>query len=115
MQDGLSLRALLEACGIVIFFWLVDSAVSSDLADEVRDQGDHLMIKRGSTTERIPLSNLRKVTVDSDGEVMELYFVNPTRFGRKVAFSPIASLRLNPFGEHPLVEELMNRAYAARL
>lgn len=115
MEDGLSWRLVLEACGVIAFFWLLDMVFSSDLADEVQDCGDHLLVSRGEVTERIPLTNLRSVEVDSDGEVMTLHFAKSTAFGRKVAFSPVASLRLNPFREHPLVEELMNRAHAARL
>lgn len=115
MEDGLSWRLVLEACGMVAFFCVLDMVFSSDLADEVQDCGDHLVVSRGEVTERIPLTNLRSVEVDPDGEVMTLHFVKSTAFGRKIAFNPVASLRLNPFREHPLVEDLMNRAHAARL
>lgn len=115
-EDGLSLRIVLEACGITAFTWLVTSMTSSDLADEVYDGGDHVVIKRGATTDKIPLANLRMVecTRNSSPEVMTLHFVRSTAFGRKIGFSP-AGGRLNPLRAHPLVEDLMNRAHAARL
>lgn len=115
MEDGWSWRLVFEACGTIAFFWLLDMVFSSDLADKVQDCGDHLLVSRGEVTERIPLTNLRSVEVDSDGEVMTLHFVKSTAFSRKIAFSPVASLRLNPFREHPLVEDLMDRVHAARL
>lgn len=117
MGEGtLSLRIVLEACAIMAGTWLVTAATSSDLADEVYDGGDHLVVKRGGRTDKIPLANLRMVecTRNSSPEVMTLHFVRSTAFGRKIAFSP-AGGRLNPLREHPLVENLMNRAHAARL
>lgn len=114
MENGFSSRLLLEVCGVVVFAWVIHKLGSSDLAEEVQDLGDHLVVRRGNVSERIQLSNLRMVEVDSDAEVMTLHFVRSTAFGRKIAFNPTASLR-NPFREHPLVEELMNRAHAARL
>lgn len=115
-EGGLSLRIVLEACGITVFTWVVTWLTASDLADEVYDGGDHLVIKRGRTTDKIPLSNLRMVegTRNSSPEIMTLHFVRSTAFGRKIGFSP-AGGRLNPLREHPLVEDLMNRAHAARL
>lgn len=115
MEDGLSWRVVLEACGMIAFFWVLDMVFFSDLADEVQDCGDHLVVSRGEVTERIPLTNLRSVEADPDGEFVTLHFVKSTAFGRKITFNPVASLRLNPFREHPLAEDLMNRAHAARL
>ena len=51
-EGGLSLRIVLEACGITVFTWVVTWLTASDLADEVYDGGDHLVIKRGRTKSR---------------------------------------------------------------
>ena len=45
MEEGLSLRLFLETCGAVAFIWVLNLTFSTDLADEVHDMGDHLVIK----------------------------------------------------------------------
>lgn len=89
--------------------------LASDLADEVFDCGDYLLIRRGRSQDRIYLANI--MNVDSSFNVnpprLTLHLVRPCQFGRTVSFSPIGG-SLNPFAKNPLVGELIQRAYEAR-
>jgi hypothetical protein len=88
----------------------------SELADQVVDLGDHLVVKRGLQTERIPLSSIVEVTesVGVNPPAITLRLAKPSKFGRLVSFTPISSARFNPVAEHSLVSELRDRSLAAR-
>ena len=107
---------LLAFCGAAGFTLFLQKLLASDLADDVIDLGDSLLIRRGNVKDRIPLANL--LNVDESMAVnpprMTIHFVKPTAFGKAVAFSPVSSRHLNPFARHSLVEELMLRAQSAR-
>jgi hypothetical protein len=85
-----------------------------DLADEVLDAGDALIVRFGSEQERIPLSEIINVSY--------VYMTNPPRvtltlrtlcqFGKEVSFSP--PTRFLPFAKSPIVADLIERADAAR-
>jgi hypothetical protein len=107
---------LIGFCFAAAFVLVLQRILASDLADDVVDIGDSLIIKRGRLKDRIPLANLLKVetSVAVNPPRMTLYFVAATAFGKSVPFSPISSRSLNPFSNHPLVEELMDRAQKAR-
>ncbi len=87
-----------------------------DLADEVQDYGDYLVVRRGDEEERIPLANIVKV----DGT----RFVNPprvtlcvapaTRFGEEIAFMPVMKFKFNPVAKDAIVTELSGRVDLAR-
>jgi hypothetical protein len=87
-----------------------------DLADEVLDNGDHLLVRRGSEEERIALSNIMNVSasLNMNPQRVTLRLVTPGKFGQNVSFSPVASFALNPFAKSPVVEELIVRAHQAR-
>ena len=101
------------AVAIGYLFW---RTLASDLADDVLDFGDHLVVKRGSTKDRIDLSNIMKVDASSNTspERMTLHLVKPSRFGAFVSFNPVAGKHLNPFTKNSLAEDLMLRAQDAR-
>ena len=87
-----------------------------DLADEVRDGGSFLLVRRGGIEERIPLANVVNVSVSQ--------FTNPRRLalrlrtrgklGDEIVFIPKASLRFNPFARDPVAEALIARVDRAR-
>jgi hypothetical protein len=95
---------------------LLQKILASDLADDVVDLGDSLVIRRGKVKDQVPLANLLRIeaSVAVNPPRMTLYFVTPSAFGSSVSFSPVSSRSLNPFASHPLVEELMVRAQEAR-
>jgi hypothetical protein len=96
-----------------IFLFLMKKLVL-DLADEVLDAGDALIVKNGGREERIALSEIMNVNYTS--------FVNPPRvvlslrrpgiFGAQVAFCP--PVRFVPFSTSPIIDELIQRIDAAR-
>jgi|SRR5579864_5350614 len=87
----------------------------SDLADEVLDTGDALVVRFGAEQERIPLADIINVS--------STQFVNPPRitltlrssgrFGREVSFSPPRPL-FAAFARNAYAAELIERVDAAR-
>ena len=101
-----SVPAILVVFGAIMFRKLV-----WDLADEVRDGGDFLLVRRGKVEERLLLENVMNVSMSQ--------FTNPRRLtlrlrtagklGDEVAFIPKSPLRLNPFARNPVAEKLIAR------
>jgi len=88
-----------------------------DLADEVFDGGDHLIVERSGVQARIELSNVQNVawTTMVSPERVTLTLRQPTSLGREVVFSP--PIRLSPFAvfsRSPIVDDLIERVEAAR-
>lgn len=85
-----------------------------DLADEVHDAGDHLVVRKGDITERIPLAQIVNLseTVLVNPPRVTLTLRKPGRLGKEIVFSPMAPLLR--FGRNPLVAELIERVDAAR-
>jgi hypothetical protein len=88
-----------------------------DLADEVYDSGDSLLVRRRGEEERINLSNIINVNVSSSANQprITLRLDKPGRLGREVAFSPASGgFTLNPFAKNPIGEDLIARVDRAR-
>jgi hypothetical protein len=85
-----------------------------NLADEVWDADDALIIKNKGQEERIPLSEIMNVSYSVHVNPTRVAFMlhRPGRFGREVSFSPEVSW--NPFARNPLIEELITRIDACR-
>jgi hypothetical protein len=97
-------------------FWFVFRRLVFDLADEVTDEGDALLVRIGSEEERIPLSQIINVSYAgmTNPPRVTLTLRHPGRFGREVSFSPIQRLAESLSGRNPLVSELIERVDAAR-
>lgn len=106
----------LPPVAVLVFGLFLWRGLAADLADEVLDMGDYLIVRKGQTTEKVLLANV--MNVDSSFNVnpprITLHLVNPCRLGRLVSFSPKSGPSLNPFAKNPLIEELVLRAHAAR-
>jgi hypothetical protein len=104
-----SLPLLMLALGAVLMKTLI-----LDLADEVHDAGDHLVVRKGDITERVPLKEIVNVgwTVMINPPRVTLTLRKPGRLGREIVFSPRQPLVL--LGRNPLVMELIERVDAAR-
>ncbi len=87
-----------------------------DLADEVYDGGDYLLVKAGGREERIPLSNIMNVsaTLMVNPPRITLRLVNPGRFGKEINFIPVRPVTLNPFAKNAVAEDLIERVDKAR-
>jgi hypothetical protein len=85
-----------------------------DLADEVFDDGNSLVVRFGNEEDRIPLSEIINIsyTYMSNPSRVTLTLRTPGRFGKEVSFSP--PQRFIPFGKSPIVADLIERADAAR-
>jgi hypothetical protein len=85
-----------------------------NLADEVLDAGDALIVRFGSEQERIPLSEIINIsyTYMQNPSRVTLTLRTPSRFGKEVSFMP--PQRFFPFAKSPIVAELIERADTAR-
>ncbi len=87
-----------------------------DLADQVDDHGTYLEVRRGSVTDRIHMSNIMNVSATQfvNPPRVTLKLVTPGPLGREVSFSPKLPLSLGPVTKSAIVEDLTERANAAR-
>lgn len=87
-----------------------------DLADEVYDCGDSLLVKNRGEEERIFLSNIMNVSASTQMNPprITLRLVSPSRFGKEVSFCPITKFTLNPFAKDQVSEDLILRVDQAR-
>jgi hypothetical protein len=100
---------------LVLGFFLLRKLVWN-LADEVLDGGDYLLVKSRGYEERVALSNIMNVNASTyvNPPRITLKLVTPAAFGGEVAFVPRTSFTLNPFAKNPVAEDLVLRAYHAR-
>jgi hypothetical protein len=85
-----------------------------NLADDVFDTGDALIVRFGSEQESVPLSeiiNINYMYLQNPNRVT-LTLRTPSRFGKEVSFMP--PTRFVPFAKSPVVAQLIERVDAAR-
>lgn len=102
----------LAFAGVLGFFFMKMTVF--DLADEVFDAGDALVVCVGQDKRRIPLAEITNVKYSpmmSPPRVI-LALGDPSKFGKEVAFS--APLTFGPFMRSPIVTDLIERIDAAR-
>ena len=87
-----------------------------DLADEVRDGGSFLVVRRGSDEERVPLSNVMNISMSqlTNPKRLSLRLRKAGRFGDEIVFIPKSGFQLNPFARNKVAEDLIARADRAR-
>ncbi len=85
-----------------------------DLADEVLDAGDALVIRRGGEQERVPLSDIINVSYAwAQGPPrVTLSLRTAGKFGNEISFA--APQRFVPFSKSPVIVDLIQRVDAAR-
>ena len=101
----------------VILFTIVAVLLKTlvfDLADEVHDAGDHLVVRKGDITERVALKDIANIgwTVMINPPRVTLTLRKPGRLGKEIVFSPRQPLI--QIGRNPLVTQLIERVDAAR-
>jgi len=101
---------------MTVFVFFLGKKLIWDLADEVYDCVDSLMIRKRGEEERIALSNIMNVSESTylNPPRVTLRLVHPSRFGNEIAFSPIAPFTLNPFAKNQVAQDLMARVDQAR-
>ena len=88
--------------------------LQANLADEVFDAGDALLVRRGSRKERIALADIKNVNYIPfmSPPQVSLSLRRPGAFGDKIVF--FMPLRIVPQASDPVIEALINRIDAAR-
>lgn len=106
----------LVPCLMGIFGFFLFRKLLWDLADEVHDHGDYLVVRRGSETETIRIDNIMNVSASTNINPprITLRLATPGRFGNEISFSPIKPFSLNMFAKNPIAEDLIVRVDAAR-
>ena len=107
---------VLIPCAMSVFGFLLFRKLIWDLADEVFDAGDHLVVRKGGEEDVVKLDNIMNVnaTVAVNPPRITLRLVKPCRFGDEVVFSPLRPFTLNPFAKNAIAEDLIVRVDAAR-
>lgn len=87
-----------------------------NLADEVHDGGDFLLIRKGGDEERVPLANIMNVNASTNvnPQRVTLRLVKPGKFGTEVSFALPSRFSFNPFATHPIADDLIVRVDRAR-
>ncbi|MBS0463972.1 MAG: hypothetical protein JSS03_03175 [Proteobacteria bacterium] len=88
-----------------------------DLADEVKDGGSYLLVRRGATEVRVPLAEIINVSMSqyTNPPRLSLRLAKPCKLGDEIVFMPTRQgLGLNPFTRNPVAEDLMQRVDRAR-
>lgn len=120
-------RTLLGPCLVVwmaswscVMTWMasgVMNALELDLADDVLDEGQHLVVRRGAQSERIAISNIAEVNEPMfarQPRLITLRLVQPGKLGREISFAPAGDFASNPFSRSHIATDLTQRAAAAR-
>lgn len=98
-----------------VFGYLLLKKLVFDLADEVSDAGDFLVVRFGKVEDHIALANIINVSysVMTNPPRVTLTLRQSGRFGKEVSFSPPISWV--PFSKSPIIIELIERIDAARM
>lgn len=88
-----------------------------DLADEVRDGGSFLVVRRGDVEDRVQLANVMNVGMTQfvNPPRLTLRLRTPGKFGDEIAFIPkMPAFRFNRFARNEIAEDLVKRVDRAR-
>ncbi len=101
--------ALMTLVGFTLFRYLI-----FDLADEVWDDGESLIVRNGGVEQRVMLGNIINVgfTVLTNPPRVTLTLRQPGALGREITFSP--QRRFPGFRRSPIIDELIERVDRAR-
>jgi hypothetical protein len=96
------------ACIYWFFIW--------DLADEVLDAGEHILVTRRGLQERIALTDILNVEISrfSNPVRLSLRLRKKGKLDDQVAFIPKWPFTLNPFARNPIAEDLIKRVDQAK-
>ena len=99
---------------MVVFGLVLMKKLIWDLADEVVDAGDRLIVRFGNEQEQIPLANIISLDYQymTSPPRVTMTLRTPCRFGDKIAFRP--PLRFVPLARSAVIGGLIQRVDAAR-
>jgi hypothetical protein len=101
---------------MAVFGYVLMKNLIFDLVDEVYDEGDFLLVRKGREEERVALSNIMNVSASTltNPPRITLRLVTPGKFGTEIAFSPERQFSFNPFVRNQVAEDLIVRVDQAR-
>ena len=87
-----------------------------DVADEVYDYGDRLLIRDRGREDYVPIANIADVGFEKHTYPtrLTLRLSTPCIFGTKIVFSPKSKFTLNPFAKTAIADDLVDRINRAR-
>jgi hypothetical protein len=111
-----SIMFLIMPLFMIIIGVIVMRKLVWDLADEVYDCGDTLLVRNRGGERRVVLSNIMNVSasVYMNPPPVTLRLVSGGRMGREISFTPVAAFTLNPFAKNQVVKDLIVRVDRAR-
>jgi hypothetical protein len=111
LLPGLLIPCLLVGVGFLLFRKLL-----WNLADEVYDGGDFLLVRDRGEEDSVPLANIVNVnaSIMINPPRVTLRLARPGKFGTEISFSPKARFTLNPFAKSQVAEDLIVRVDQAR-
>jgi hypothetical protein len=113
-QGGMPAVFFIVPVLMAAFSYFLFKKMFFDLADEVFDAGDSLIVRFGSEQERVLLSEIINISYSymANPARITLTLRTPGRFGKEISFMP--PQRLIPFAKSPIVANLIDRIDAAR-
>jgi hypothetical protein len=102
---------------MLVIFTILYRKLIRDLADEVRDGGSFLVVRRGGVEDRVQLSNVMNVSMSqyTNPPRLSLRLRTPGKFGDEVVFVPkMPRFQFNRFARNALAEDLIKRVDRAR-
>jgi hypothetical protein len=102
---------------MVLFGFFLFRKLIWDIADDVRDGGSFLLVRKGSVEERVSLDNVMNVSMSqfTNPRRVSLRLRKPGMFGDEIVFIPKSTFQLNPFARNPVAEKLMARVDQLRI
>jgi hypothetical protein len=96
---------------MAVFGFVLFRKLIWDLADEVRDGGSYLLVRKGDIEERIALASIMNVeaTRHTNPTRVTLRLRTPGKLGDQVVFIPRSTFQLNPFARNQVAEALIRR------
>jgi hypothetical protein len=109
-----SFPAVIVPAGMIVFGYFLMKKLVFDLADEVWDDGNALVVKNRDQEERIALADIKNVNYSPfiNPPRVTLSLRRPTVFGDQVVFC--APVRFVPFAGSPVINDLIDRIDLAR-
>jgi hypothetical protein len=89
-----------------------------NLADEVRDGGSYLLVRKGGIEQRVPLADVMNVSFSrfNNPPRVTLLVRHSGELGREITFIPKTSFfRISAFARNPIVDDLIERVDQARM
>ena len=102
---------LMSLIGLVVMRQMI-----GDLADEVYDCGNYLLVKNRGLEQQVPLADIINVNVSVaiNPPRITLRLANSGVLGAEIVFTPLRRLSFNPFARNAIADELALRVDRAR-